>query len=117
MLTRSPSQSLPCGAVRFGYWTKCKRGRQVGIDEWELMVDDHVVRIASEANHSSASHERSREMPDATEAGCCPRCGYVEEEAFDYNVLGDDLYQCGQCGIIFAQDEKGKTTIVEDAGF
>jgi hypothetical protein len=56
-------------------------------------------------------------MPGDSKAGVCPRDGYVEEEPFDYGISGQDLFQCGQCGIIFSQDEEGTATIIEDSGF
>lgn len=56
-------------------------------------------------------------MPDATEAGVCPQDGHVDEEAIDYDVTGANVFRCGQCGIIYAQDKQGNTTLVNSQGF
>lgn len=51
-------------------------------------------------------------MPDA-----CPACSAPEEEPVDYDVVGNDVFQCGECGIIYAKDSQGNTSIVNSAGF
>lgn len=39
--------------------------------------------------------------------GRCPRCGFIVEEAFDYDSGGNEIFRCDQDGQVFAQDKAG----------
>jgi uncharacterized C2H2 Zn-finger protein len=48
--------------------------------------------------------------------GRCPTCGFITEEAYDYDYAGNELFKCARrlCGAIFAQDKHGGYVVFVD---
>lgn len=52
----------------------------------------------------------------------CPGCGTLSPEPFDFDLSGNDLFQCAECGIIWScpcNEEGGveAPVIVDNGGF
>jgi uncharacterized C2H2 Zn-finger protein len=48
--------------------------------------------------------------------GRCPNCSYITEEAFDYDSQGNEVFQCGSCGVVFAEPESGPAIVIDPEG-
>lgn len=44
----------------------------------------------------------------------CPTCGNHEEEPADYDIIGQDVFDCGACGTRWAVSEADKEKIIID---
>lgn len=48
----------------------------------------------------------------------CPECTFPSDEAFDYDLAGNDVHHCDSCGIIFSYPEgHTEALIIDNGGF
>lgn len=48
--------------------------------------------------------------------GRCPSCGFIVEDAFDYDSAGNEIFRCERptCRLVFAQDSGGGYVVYVD---
>lgn len=46
--------------------------------------------------------------------GRCPSCGFIVEDAFDYDSQGNEVFRCERptCSLVFAQDKAGAYVVL-----
>lgn len=63
------------------------------------------------------SKERHPSQAVKVVPGKCPQCPNIEQEPSDYDVIGNDVFTCGECGISWSATEQGEKVIQDSNGF